>query len=173
MVSYYDARLFTSVDRLLGFLQEVLNYHVIVKGTSASTLDTFFAVMGCETPLDGTNRRCGDKTSYVHAAVEVWKGGHEVEWSNIQEESPRAAPKTLGSMGYDGVVSMYVPAAVHQKAYNAEGINLDFFRDYNVSWRTPSTYFTSPGDCQGVLTVLTTTIVIEPVHQKPTKYIKI
>lgn len=134
-------------------VQEVLNYNVSVKGTSVSTLDTFYAVMNCETPLDGANRRCGsDGTGYVHIALEVWVGGHQEEWGAIQKGSPSIAPKTLGSMGYDGASGMYVPAAVHQKAYNAEGINLDFYRDYNVSWRSPSTYFTSPGDCQGALT---------------------
>ena len=31
-----------------------------------------------------------------------------------------------------------------EAAYSAEGLSLDFFRDYNVSWKDPAKYFASP-----------------------------
>jgi len=34
---------------------------------------------------------------------------------------------------------------VQQKAYQAEGVNLDFYRDYNVSWNNVGIYFANPG----------------------------
>ena len=40
---------------------------------------------------------------------------------------------------------MYVPLRVQQKAYQAEGVNLDFYRDYNVSWNNVGIYFANPG----------------------------
>ena len=54
------------------------------------------------------------------------------------------APKNLGNIGYDGESGLFVPSAVQSKAYEAEGINLDFYRDYNVSWHMPGRYFTNP-----------------------------
>ena len=40
---------------------------------------------------------------------------------------------------------MYVPLRVQQKAYEAEGVHLDFYRDYNVSWKNVGIYFANPG----------------------------
>eukprot|EP00438_Fugacium_kawagutii_P008918 Skav230900 [mRNA] locus=scaffold1295:36608:37599:+ [translate_table: standard] len=124
--------------------KELLHYNVEPKGTSAFTVDTFFALMGCKKPLDDTDRGCGS-VSYVHMALEVWTNGYKAEWDDIQSGYPDAAPKLLGNMGYYGTTAMYIPAAVQQKAYNADGINLDFYREYNASWRAPSIYFTPPG----------------------------
>ena len=56
------------------------------------------------------------------------------------------APKNLGNSGYYGATAMYVPSAVQETAYEAEGSNLDFYRDYNATWNNPSRYFTSPGN---------------------------
>lgn len=120
-----------------------------VKGMSVLTLDTFYAVLGCQTPLDGADRRCGsDASGHVHMAVEVWTPGYQADWDQIQDENPTTAPKLLGNMGYNGVTAMFVPAKVQQKAYDAEGLNLDFYRDYNATWRSPAKYFTSPGEGQ-------------------------
>ena len=53
------------------------------------------------------------------------------------------APSIL--RGYYGISSMFVPERVQQKAYQAEGVNLDFYRDYNVSWKNVGIYFANPG----------------------------
>eukprot|EP00435_Cladocopium_sp_Y103_P042606 s1772_g11.t2 len=56
------------------------------------------------------------------------------------------APTNLGNMGYYGATAMYVPSAVQGKGYEAEGIHLDFYRDYNASRENPGRYFSSPSD---------------------------
>eukprot|EP00438_Fugacium_kawagutii_P002082 Skav203255 [mRNA] locus=scaffold1000:14807:17089:+ [translate_table: standard] len=126
--------------------QEILNYHVELKGTSSLNVDSFFALMGCLAPLNSTDRRCGSRVSYVHICVESWTSGYQTEWDRIQIQHPQTAPKLLGNMGYFGVSDQYVPLAIQQSAYMTEGLNLDFYREYNISWRNPARYFTSPGD---------------------------
>ena len=118
-----------------------------LKGPGALTIDGFYALMGCTTPLDGTNRGCSESSvTKVHISVEVWTEGYADAWSQIQEEYPKKAPKNIGNMGYSGTTSMYIPSAVQERAYDVEGINLDFYRDYNGSRQNPGAYFTSPGD---------------------------
>eukprot|EP00438_Fugacium_kawagutii_P003543 Skav202729 [mRNA] locus=scaffold1326:148193:152187:- [translate_table: standard] len=92
---YPAARLIARVD--------ILGYNVELKGPGGVTLDGFYALMGCSTPLISGDRGCTTSTTYVHINVE-------------------------------------------EKAYNAESINLDFYRDYNKSNQNPQTYFVSPGE---------------------------
>ena len=47
------------------------------------------------------------------------------------------APINLGGMGYYGATAMYVPSAVQGQGYEAEGLHLDFYRDYNASRENP------------------------------------
>jgi hypothetical protein len=124
----------------------MLGYKVELKGPGALTLDGFFALMGCSQPLNGTNRGCGPSVTYVHINVEVWTMGYAAEFAQIQAQYPQTAPKNLGNMGYNGVSAMFVPLAVQQNAYEVEGINLDFYRDYNKSWKTPGAYFAAPSE---------------------------
>lgn len=49
-------------------------------------------------------------------------------------------------MGYYGTTSVYLPSAVQERAYNEEGLHLDFYRDYNASRENPGRYFAHPGD---------------------------
>lgn len=108
--------------------------------------DAFFALMGCTTPLDGASRGCGAKVTYVHISLEVWTTFYADTWNQVQTDFPEVAPLNLGSMGYNGVTALYIPSAVQQRAYEADSINLDFFRDYNASRQRPWKYFASPGD---------------------------
>ena len=57
---------------------------------------------------------------------------------------PDTAPVLLGNIGYNGWSSYYVPSSVLSEAYGAEGLSLDFYREYNTSWNDPWQYFTSP-----------------------------
>eukprot|EP00435_Cladocopium_sp_Y103_P034027 s2350_g8.t1 len=135
---YPAARLTHRVERL--------GYKVALKGTGALTQDAFFALMGCTRPLNSADRGCGPSLTYVHINVEAWTDLYAETWAQVQAEFPNKAPKNLGNMGYLGSQEMYVPFAVQQKAYEAEGINLDFYRDYNRSWRNPAAYFAVPSD---------------------------
>ena len=126
--------------------QEMLGYNTELKGTGGIAMDAFYALMGCTNPLGNADRGCGRSVTYVHINVEAWQEGYVDEWAQVQAQYPKVAPKNLGNGGYSGTTAMYVPLAVQQKAYQAEGISLDFYRDYNMSWRTPGSYFTPPGD---------------------------
>eukprot|EP00435_Cladocopium_sp_Y103_P072834 s36_g41.t1 len=109
-------------------------------------MDAFYALMGCTKPLDA-DRGCGlTSVTYVHINMEAWREFYADEWTQVQTLYPNVAPRNLGNGGYSGTTAMYVPLAVQQKAYHAEGISLDFYRDYNASWRTPRNYFSPPGD---------------------------
>ena len=56
------------------------------------------------------------------------------------------APKDLGSMGYAGVASLYIPQHIQNAAYVADAEPLEYFRAYNASRKTPWRYFDSPRD---------------------------
>lgn len=142
--NYAAAHLTTAVVQIM--VEEMLGYNTELKGTGGLTMDAFYALMGCTNPLGNADRGCGRSVTYVHINVESWREGYADEWAQVQAQYPKVAPKNLGNGGYSGTTAMYVPLAVQQKAYQAEGISLDFYRDYNMSWRTPGSYFSTPGD---------------------------
>ena len=128
--------------------QEKLGYKVELKGPGSLTRDGFFALTGCTSPsgLDPGCGPSGPSITYTHINIEVWTDVYRGSWDEIQMKYPNMAPKNLGNLGYYGATGLYVPSAVQERAYEAEGSNLDFYRDYNVTWKNPSRYFTSPGD---------------------------
>ncbi|CAK9106006.1 unnamed protein product [Durusdinium trenchii] len=65
-------------------------------------------------------------------------------WDDIERDFPQTAPRNLGNMGYFGKTSLFLPASVQQAAYSAEGLILEFYRGFNVSWTDPSKYFEAP-----------------------------
>ena len=68
-------------------------------------------------------------------------GGYVPDWNHIQKTYPTMAPKDLGSMGYDGLSTTFLPKPAQQNAYSTAGLALEFYRNWNASWNTPSTYF--------------------------------
>ena len=64
----------------------------------------------------------------------------------IQERFAEMAPRQLGNMGYYGATAMYIPLKVLEQGYESEGINLDFYRDYNMSKKNPGKFFAAPSD---------------------------
>jgi len=114
---------------------------VTATGGGSSTPDGFFAMAGCETPTDVADRRCGRKTTDYHIHVEGWTGGYRSTWDQIQEEYPETAPLNLGMHGYEGLSGQYISEPVIESAYNAEGLVLEFYRNYNSSWFDPAKYF--------------------------------
>eukprot|EP00435_Cladocopium_sp_Y103_P061532 s9_g23.t1 len=65
-------------------------------------------------------------------------------WDFIQEQYPATAPRNLGSMGYDGRVSLYISRTVRETAWEHEGLNLEFYRGYNMTWHNAARYFDAP-----------------------------
>ena len=116
-----------------------------MKGPGPLALDGFFALTGCTSPTDATDRGCGPTITYVHINLEVWTATYQSAWDDIQAKHPEMAPKSLGNMGYYGATALYVPSGVQESAYAAEGINLDFYRDYNASRESPGRHFANPG----------------------------
>ncbi|CAK9086628.1 unnamed protein product [Durusdinium trenchii] len=128
-------------------LQEKLGYKVKRMIDGKLTSDAFYALAGCLQPSDSSNRRCGDQMqTRAHISVEGWTSGYQTEWDELQRNSPSFAPRNLGNMGYQGSAGMFISATVQEKAYRSEGLSLDFYRDYNVSWEDPGRYFTRPQD---------------------------
>ncbi|CAK9007773.1 unnamed protein product [Durusdinium trenchii] len=124
-------------------LQEKMGYVVqkMVNGSLAS--HAFFALAGCARPTDYSDRGCSEeRTTRAHISVEGWTAGYPKEWQLLQRDYPSVAPRNLGSMGYVGTTSLFIPSHVQELAYNAEGLSLDFYRDYNTSWRQPAQFFT-------------------------------
>ena len=126
--------------------QEKLGYNVELKGPGTLSIYGFFALTGCTSPTNSSDHGCGPSITYTHINLEVWTDTYREIWDEIQAKYPNMAPKNLGNSGYYGASAMFVPSAVQERAYEAEGSNLDFYRDYNVTWNNPSRYFTSPAD---------------------------
>ena len=83
---------------------------------------------------------CMIEVTYYHVHFESWYG-YPLDWEDIQKNYPSMAPKNLGSMGYVGFTSIYIPKPVQEQAYATEGLALQFFRSYNTSWHNPAKYF--------------------------------
>ena len=114
----------------------------------ASTPDGFFAIAGCMAPHNSSDRMCGASTTYVHINVEAWSGGYQTLLAQMEADMPFMAPKSLGPMGYEGLVSMYIPERVKTAAYNADAEALEYFRSYNASRKHVWRYFNSPRDVE-------------------------
>lgn len=126
-------------------LQEKLGYNVEKMMDGGFTNDAFFALAGCAQPTNSSDRGCfKGMITRAHVSVEGWTSGYQPDWDKLQHDFPAEAPRNLGNMGYTGGASMFIAAAVQEEAHRREGLSLDFYRDYNVSWHDPSRYFTSP-----------------------------
>ena len=112
----------------------------------ASGPEGFRAVAGCRAPNNASNPMCDATTTYVHVNVEAWVGGFQTFLADMKAEIPSMAPKSLGSMGYDGQASIYLPEHIKEAAYKADAEALEYFRSYNASRKSPWRYFDSPRD---------------------------
>ena len=77
-----------------------------------------------------------------HLHFESWLG-YLADWNYIQTTYPTMAPKNLGSFGYTGLSTTYIPKTPQQTAYATSGTALQFYRNWNVSWNRPWEYFAS------------------------------
>eukprot|EP00435_Cladocopium_sp_Y103_P060711 s9_g22.t1 len=134
----------SAVARIL--LEEKFGYNVKDMAIGYSTLDGMYALAGCSTPLNINDPGCADgmNMTYSHVAMESWLSSWLNSWDVIQEEYPATAPRSLGSMGYHGRVSSFISETVRETAWEHEGLNLDFYRGYNVTWHNAARYFDGP-----------------------------
>jgi len=90
---YAAAKLMARVVQIV--IQEKLGYKVELKGPGGLSMDGFYALAGCTTPLDGNSRGCGSSVTYVHINVEVWTSAYQNHWDQIQEDFRTWRPKIL------------------------------------------------------------------------------
>eukprot|EP00434_Breviolum_minutum_P032554 symbB.v1.2.028792.t1/scaffold3000.1/size65615/2 len=111
-------------------IQEVLGLHARVSGIGYSTVDAFYALAGCEHPTaTGDDRRCDvNLVTSHHINVEGWTESYQPTWDRVQTGYAPVAPQNLGNMGYFGKTSMYLSSKVVQTAWEAEGLNLEFYK---------------------------------------------
>ena len=114
----------------------------------SGTPEGFYAIAGCAAPSKTSNPMCGATTTYVHINMEAWSGGYVSLLAEMKAEMPSMAPKSLGSMGYGGRVSVYLPQRIQEAAYTADAEALEYFRSYNASRKSPWRYFSSPRDIE-------------------------
>lgn len=137
------AYLANEVARII--LQEKIGFNVRDIGTGTSTVDAYYALTGCITPTTIGDRGCeGVSVTYSHINVEAWTDGYKPEWDALRTKYPDMAPVNVGNMGYNGKTSYYFPSKVRDEAWENEGLNLDFFRGYNISWHDAAKYFDTP-----------------------------
>ena len=113
------------------------------KGPELCRYTAFLHLQVALHPTNSSDHGCGPSITYTHINLEVWTDTYREIWDEIQAKYPNMAPKKLRKFRYYGASAMFVPSAVQERAYEAEGSNLDFYRDYNVTWNNPSRYFTS------------------------------
>ena len=68
---------------------------------------------------------------------------YPMDWQHIQDTYPMMAPKDLGTHGYTGLQTMYIPKPIQKQAYTTKGKALEWYRSWNVSWNDPAAFFGS------------------------------
>ena len=79
-------------------------------------------------------------TTYSHITFESWSGYHH-DWKFIQDTYSSMAPINRGNMGYMGFITAFIPKLVQEQAYSTQGVALEFYRNWNVSWNQPWNFF--------------------------------
>eukprot|EP00439_Symbiodinium_sp_Y106_P085235 s126_g27.t3 len=125
-------------------VEEVLGYHTWTHPEDGqSAVSTPYALAGCLDFNSAVDQRCGINETRLHVSVDSWWASYASKVEDIKEEFPHLIPVDLGSMGYEGEESMYVTKDVLQQALDAEGLDLDYYRGYNLTHHNPKQYFDS------------------------------
>lgn len=124
-------------------LEEVFGFNT-TEAVGSGTPSAFYATSACADPNNLEEPQCGnDQVARYHVSLESWTSYNPALWTTLHEQYPTVASKNLGNMGYEGVVSTFVPTLDIKKAYQSEGLNLLYFRNWNASWYKPYKYFDS------------------------------
>jgi len=142
-ISYYAAS-FAANTMAAQLTEEILGYNVKLSydELGSGAVAGYYAVTGCKDFNNVTHRGCMQGATRYHLQFESWLG-YPNDWKHIQTTYPTWAPKDLGSMGYEGLSTTYIPKTPQQNAYAASGTALQFYRNWNVSWNKPWEYFAS------------------------------
>ena len=99
-----------------------------------------------------------EATEY-HVHLESWQV-YPVDWTFIQRTYTSMAPKNLGSSGYQGLSTAYLPKPARQQAYASSGTAIEFYRNWNISWNQPWIYFGNISGVDSTLLMLCTESVM-------------
>ena len=97
------------------------------------------------TPTTIGDRGCeGATVTSTHIVLECWTADYAAEWDQIEKYYPSLAPVNVGNMGYNRKISYFFSKSIRDAAWEAEGLNLDYYKGYNISWHDAAKYFDSP-----------------------------
>jgi len=145
MCAWASSRLTTQIAQLL--IQEALGLHASIHPIEGQFgASPFYALAGCDDFDDPFKRKCGDKETVIHVAMDAWIGSYTNTYTQFQTEYPLIAPIDLGSQGYEGEESMYVSNSVIHEAFASSGLVLDFYKSYNSTTGQPKSYFDAVPD---------------------------
>jgi len=119
-------------------IQEMLGYNTTLNldNLGSGALSGYYGLTGCSTPTNTDDRGCIEGvTTYSHITFESWSGYHH-DWKFIQDTSINR-----GNMGYMGFITAFIPKLVQEQAYSAQGVALEYYRNWNVSWNQPWNFF--------------------------------
>ncbi|CAL1155665.1 unnamed protein product [Cladocopium goreaui] len=139
MCAWASSRLTTQIAQLL--IQEALGLHASIHPIEGQFgASPFYALAGCDDFDDPFKRKCGDKETVIHVAMDAWIGSYTNTYTQFQTEYPLIAPIDLGSQGCEGEESMYVSNNVIHEAFASSGLVLDFYKSYNSTTGQPKSY---------------------------------
>ena len=121
------------------------------------TLESFFLNPSKQTVFLGFGAKI-EATEY-HVHLESWQV-YPVDWTFIQRSYTSMAPKNLGSSGYQGLSTAYLPKPAQQQAYATSGTAIEFYRNWNISWNQPWIYFGNISGVDSTLLMLCTESVM-------------
>lgn len=136
-----SARLVSYVAKILA--EEVLGYNTVISGVGGSSASGLYATAGCQLPNEfATDPRCGPSPAFTHhASLEIWGLSKITTMRQKLAAWPEIIPEDAGDMGYEGIQGTYVFTQQKELAYQAEGLSLEYYRSYDVSWTRPWVYF--------------------------------
>jgi len=120
--------------------EEVLGINTIISAYGGSSARSVDAIAGCH---DGF--KCvvpEDVVSRHHVSLESWYvAGTRTAEKYWAETNAIRSPIDLGTVGYEGTEGQFFPSSVKEDAINAQGLDLQYYANYNASWFKPGKYF--------------------------------
>eukprot|EP00438_Fugacium_kawagutii_P000210 Skav202888 [mRNA] locus=scaffold1424:82289:85457:- [translate_table: standard] len=129
-------------------IEEKLGYNtkLNIDAVGSGSVAGYYGVTGCRTPNDASDRGCMQGATYYHVHFESWQG-YLADMDFIKKTYTSMAPINKGSMGYNGLATMYIPRPNRDEAYSTDGKALEFYKSWNYSWNEPWKYsFKSTSD---------------------------
>eukprot|EP00928_Gymnodinium_smaydae_P005213 TRINITY_DN11791_c0_g1_i1.p1 TRINITY_DN11791_c0_g1~~TRINITY_DN11791_c0_g1_i1.p1 ORF type:complete len:621 (-),score=20.39 TRINITY_DN11791_c0_g1_i1:107-1969(-) len=132
------------VARLLTIIaQEVLGYEATDQAGGGSTYAGLLALAGCtDLHLAQSGGDVCQRGQLIrhHIVLEGWPGSVASAVTRLKR-LPDVMPVKMSPVGYESGEGVYVSSRVASAALADDGVALDYYRSYNVSWHDVRTYF--------------------------------